>query len=304
MEEISVRLLVTVPGSPPTEAVRIFQLPTDALRAAGAAARIEPWLPSVAAWKAAAVDARPWKCYSCGTAPAVEFPCVLNDVPAGGGWARSLLLMCVPRCAAPKCIAKEAKYTEALMDPRVMDLDDATRELDFRPVHAAVALWSAGGTAEIFRAAFELPAADKDGTMLASNFASILHRVRADAASEGLRTWQDWRCVGCRRATSAYRIRISTVAVGDAEQIDVGIFPHCDVATCRERSDAGHAADYPVALGEGCLCAAVGCRAFATERSRGMQRCGKCKSMRYCSPECQRKDWSRHKAVCQPREGR
>ena len=31
-----------------------------------------------------------------------------------------------------------------------------------------------------------------------------------------------------------------------------------------------------------------------------LKRCSKCKSVRYCSPECQREHWASHKAVCRP----
>lgn len=31
-----------------------------------------------------------------------------------------------------------------------------------------------------------------------------------------------------------------------------------------------------------------------------LQRCGRCKSVFYCSKECQKKDWRSHKAVCAP----
>lgn len=32
--------------------------------------------------------------------------------------------------------------------------------------------------------------------------------------------------------------------------------------------------------------------------SEGRQRCGKCRSTRYCSRECQRADWKRHRQFC------
>jgi splicing suppressor protein 51 len=43
-------------------------------------------------------------------------------------------------------------------------------------------------------------------------------------------------------------------------------------------------------------CAA--CAQTATSLSKPLQRCGRCLSTYYCSPECQRADWKRHKQTC------
>jgi len=35
-------------------------------------------------------------------------------------------------------------------------------------------------------------------------------------------------------------------------------------------------------------------------KNRNMYYCSKCKSIKYCSVECQRADWKKHKPVCDP----
>ena len=59
-------------------------------------------------------------------------------------------------------------------------------------------------------------------------------------------------------------------------------------STLRFDSKAG-----PRAAKEG-RCGLITCRAS----DQKMRRCGGCKSVRYCSKECQRADWKYHRAVC------
>jgi hypothetical protein len=40
-----------------------------------------------------------------------------------------------------------------------------------------------------------------------------------------------------------------------------------------------------------------GCKKFDVGGTK-LKRCGRCKAVRYCSEECQRKDWSKHKLTC------
>ncbi|KAJ6506621.1 hypothetical protein C8R45DRAFT_1208676 [Mycena sanguinolenta] len=50
----------------------------------------------------------------------------------------------------------------------------------------------------------------------------------------------------------------------------------------------------PSALSGGFSSTCLTCRKPAT----GMLRCGNCKLVRYCSADCQKKDWARHKTIC------
>jgi hypothetical protein len=69
------------------------------------------------------------------------------------------------------------------------------------------------------------------------------------------------------------------------------------------------AAEHGRAAGARALAARCGCNNPACARTAGLtraqakalfpaQRCNRCKTVRYCSPECQRADWPTHAAVC------
>lgn len=40
----------------------------------------------------------------------------------------------------------------------------------------------------------------------------------------------------------------------------------------------------------------MGCKSCG--KSTGLSRCGRCKKVHYCSPDCQKKDWKDHKGIC------
>jgi hypothetical protein len=45
---------------------------------------------------------------------------------------------------------------------------------------------------------------------------------------------------------------------------------------------------------EGCL----KCDAATTKAGNPLLKCSKCKTAQYCSPDCQKKDWKKHKQTC------
>lgn len=40
------------------------------------------------------------------------------------------------------------------------------------------------------------------------------------------------------------------------------------------------------------------CGAATTKAGNPLLRCSKCKTVKYCSPDCQKKDWKKHKQMC------
>ena len=40
------------------------------------------------------------------------------------------------------------------------------------------------------------------------------------------------------------------------------------------------------------------CGAATTKAGNPLLRCSKCKTVSYCSPDCQKKDWKKHKQMC------
>ena len=40
------------------------------------------------------------------------------------------------------------------------------------------------------------------------------------------------------------------------------------------------------------------CGAATTKAGNPLLRCSKCKTVNYCSPDCQKKDWKKHKQMC------
>lgn len=40
------------------------------------------------------------------------------------------------------------------------------------------------------------------------------------------------------------------------------------------------------------------CGATTTKAGNPLLRCSKCKTVKYCSPDCQKKDWKKHKHMC------
>ncbi|KAI9025436.1 hypothetical protein DFJ74DRAFT_38827 [Hyaloraphidium curvatum] len=300
-ENYTVALTVVTPSAVERPQIfeRDFRLSADAVRLALAAKSVLPHLPEVGAWKAKAVDSRPWPCYMCSEpATAVASAPQLIPMPEDG-LAKALGVLCVPHCTKGQCVSNVGKLLA--MDTTVPS--DVVCGID---VPVAISLWSYSGVEKVLREPFNIPVSQiKTRPKKATAVLGILHglwRLRSDA----LGRVRDWHCIGCGRVSGAYHMSVAKGARGAPEKWLADVFPHCDDSDCRARAAAKalkHAGGDPVGTAEGSFCCAD-CDAITTDKGRGMQRCGRCKAVRYCSQECQRKDWPRHKAVCVPREAK
>ncbi|KAI9012429.1 hypothetical protein DFJ74DRAFT_683845 [Hyaloraphidium curvatum] len=114
-------------------------------------------------------------------------------------------------------------------------------------------------------------------------------------------------CLGCGLDADGYSGTRRLEVRGKPYTMEGDLFPHCracrSLVTARlkplNRSARQWSADGAHFPGRGC----EACGKLVLGTDRALQRCSRCKTVSYCSRECQVKHWTAHKPVCQPRPG-
>ncbi|KAI9010531.1 hypothetical protein DFJ74DRAFT_312275 [Hyaloraphidium curvatum] len=305
MEECVVVLSVMLqePDIPPV-LERKLTLPADALERASASSSALLDLPAVRAFKHEAVDSRRWKCFVCGTR-AVDVPMAasLDPAPASRIWPHRITAVGMARCASDLCNnavvstirEMEKKDVRERKKPSV-STSEATFEL------AKVSVWSDSGAACTLSRQLDV---FQFGTTTMTPKSHALSSVQSEIwilRTHGIR---DWPCFSCGRKACSYYLAVTEAPPRPdlKERWIADIFPHCDSPARRATASAEakrRAGNDPKGFAEGSFCAV--CFSSSTDRGRGMQRCGRCQSVKYCSTECQKAHWPKHKASCVPGE--
>ncbi|KAI9010525.1 hypothetical protein DFJ74DRAFT_684809 [Hyaloraphidium curvatum] len=281
---------------------RSFQFLAEDVRSAVAADRALEELPELRAFKESVVDSRKWDCFVCGGLHGVENVTwiALPELPKGDTKI-SLFVMCYPRCGNPACVEETADAIERgkqAIAKSTVGVALGTKE------RVRVSFWGAQGVAHTHRPL--ITTGD-----LSSRIRAILtfqHLVDSWHVAPSGRRESRWDCASCGAAASAYSLAVSEDQADegpDPIRWAVDVFPYCEDDQCRQRAVAAArelAGDGPEGFAEGSVCA--WCPSFSTDGTRGMQRCGRCKPIRYCSAECQRAHWPENKAACAPKDGK
>ncbi|KAI9000116.1 hypothetical protein DFJ74DRAFT_775681 [Hyaloraphidium curvatum] len=281
-----ITMIVQQAGCDPTRFKRGFAFSPDAMSRAVRAGTFLSDFPAVAGWKAAAVDSRAWKCAYCG-GRAATVDSVAGSAALPGSWPPAAVLTCLPVC-------RRGEYADAVSKLKAFMGLPSTAEAMQAKLRTAMSecvglsLWSPPGVVDDER--HEI---GRGGWAEVSETAAVKAAIVARAFL--LRTTlsgerRKWLCARCGAVSSAFFVGF------DAAGPEASGFP------ANAASEAGtRAGGDPDGVAEGSFCTA--CPSTSTERTKGMQRCGRCRSARYCSAECQRKDWARHKGACMPKEG-
>ncbi|KAI9025463.1 hypothetical protein DFJ74DRAFT_717798 [Hyaloraphidium curvatum] len=122
---------------------------------------------------------------------------------------------------------------------------------------------------------------------------------------------QPLSCVACggkaRKAEYGTGLSSAELAIGaddvtvqnpDQIMLAAQLFPHCGKRACETRASVLLSLAIRDDRKESGISACAYCEAYSGNERADLLRCSACRSVRYCSKECQRKHWPNHKKIC------